>query len=202
MKRFSHLLIAVVLGTTGTAFAAGHEAAIETCSGCHGDNGVSQWSDVPTIAGLSEYYHADQLYFYRDKERPCVDSAFRQGDTSRAAASMCAVTADLSDDQIDAIAAHYSALPFVAAKQDFDAVKAAAGKAIHERDCSICHSDGGSNAGDDAGLLAGQWAGYLEATFAHYRAGEREQPEAMQKKIAALSDDDVSALVHYYASQQ
>jgi sulfide dehydrogenase cytochrome subunit len=157
---------------------------------------------MPTIAGLSEYYHGDQLYIYRDEERPCAESEYRQGDTSRAAASMCQVSADLSDEQIDAIAAHYAELPFVAAKQDFDAALAAAGQAIHDRDCAKCHSDGGSNVDDDAGILSGQWLGYMETSFAQYRAGERDQPDAMQKKMVALSDDDAKALLHYYASQQ
>ena len=161
MKRVTGFSIAVILGAAGMSFAGEHDAAIENCGGCHGDNGVSQWADMPTVAGLSEYYHADQLYYYRDEERPCQDSAYRQGDTSRAAVSMCAVAGNLSDAQIDAIAAHYAALPFVAAQQDFDAALAEAGKAIHERDCGMCHSDGGSNAADDAGILAGQWHGHL-----------------------------------------
>jgi sulfide dehydrogenase cytochrome subunit len=186
----------------GPAWAQDIDATIATCNGCHGDGGVSQWTDMPTIAGLSEFYHGDQLYFYRDEERPCGDAEFRQGDMQGQSSNMCAAVADLSDDQIDAIAAHYAALDFVPAEQDFDAALAEAGKAIHDRDCAICHSDGGANAGDDAGILAGQHLGYMEMTFAQYRAGEREQPAPMKKKFDALSDDDVKALLHYYASLQ
>ena len=116
--------------------------------------------------------------------------------------NMCAAVADLSDDDIDEIAAHYAAMPFVAVKQEFDAALAAAGQAIHERDCAVCHTDGGSNAADDAGILAGQSMAYMEATFAQYGSGERSQPDPMKKKMAGLSDDDVNALLHYYASQQ
>ena len=112
------------------------------------------------------------------------------------------VVADFDDDTIDAIAAHYAALPFVPAKQDFDAGLAATGKAIHEEHCDKCHSDGGSNPDDEAGILAGQWMGYLETTFAQYAADEREQPSSMRDKMEALSDADVTALIHYYASQQ
>jgi sulfide dehydrogenase cytochrome subunit len=115
---------------------------------------------------------------------------------------MCAVLADMSDDMIDEVAAYYAGKPFVAAKQDFDAALAEAGKAVHEAECDRCHSEGGSNPEDDAGILAGQQMGYLMDTFAEYRAGEREQPAKMEEKLNALSDDDVKALVHYYASQQ
>lgn len=180
------------LGFCGAA-AADVAEIVKSCDGCHTGNG-----DLPAIAGLSEFYQSDQLYFYRDEERPCIDTPDASGETT----NMCAVAADLSDDQIDEIAAHYAAMPFVAAKQDFDATLAAAGNEIHDRDCAVCHSDGGSNVADDSGILAGQPMGYLKMTFDQYRAGEREQPDPMKKKVTALSDDDVNALLHYYASQQ
>jgi sulfide dehydrogenase cytochrome subunit len=167
------------------------ESVVADCNGCHGDDGVSQWTDVPTIAGVPEFVHSDALYIFRDEARPCSESQYKQGDTSKPATTMCAVTADLSDDMIDEIAAYYAGLPFVAAKQDFDAALAEAGKAV-----------GGANPEDEAGILAGNMMGYLEAQLADYRAGEREQPKKMEEKVSALTDDDVKALVNYYASQQ
>lgn len=181
----------------GTALAD-VDAVLKMCDSCHGEGSLEAGSDVPAIAGLSELYHADQLYIYRDGDRPCIDAADASGEMT----NMCALVADLSDDDIDAVAAHYATLPFVAASQDFDATLAAAGEKIHDRSCMMCHSDGGSNAGDDAGILAGQTMGYMKMTFAQYRAGEREQPGPMKMLLDALSDDDVNALLHYYASQQ
>ena len=202
MKRLISIAISMTLGLFGSAAMADLDAVVENCNGCHGNDGVSQWSDVPTIAGVSEFVHSDALYIFRDEARPCTETEYKQGDTSRPATTMCAVVADMSDDMIDEVAAYYAAKPFVAAKQDFDAALAEAGKAIHEAECDRCHSEGGSNPEDDAGILAGQWAGYLTDTFAEYRSGEREQPKKMEEKLSALSDDDVKALVHYYASQQ
>ena len=203
MKRLISIAISLTLGLFASAAMAGDlEAVVENCNGCHGTDGVSQWSDVPTIAGISEFVHSDALYIFRDEARPCTETEYKQGDTSRAATTMCAVVADMSDDMIDEVAAYYAGKPFVAAKQDFDAALAEAGKAVHEAECDRCHSEGGSNPEDDAGILAGQQMGYLMDTFAEYRAGEREQPAKMEEKLNALSDDDVKALVHYYASQQ
>ena len=125
-----------------------------------------------------------------------------RGDTSRAETNMCEVVADMSDDEIEKIAAHYAALPFVPATQEFDAALAAAGEAVHERECARCHTDGGSNPEDEAGILAGQWMGYMKQTFVEYETGAREQPKKMQEKMVNLSVDDVDALIHYYASQQ
>ena len=193
--------IPILLAAT-SGWAGGIDAIIDSCADCHGDNGISQWSDVPTIAGIDSFVGSEALYIYRDKARPCATSDYRQGDTSRAPTDMCAVTADLVDEQIEALAAHYSGLPFVAASQDFDADLAAAGKIIHDRACERCHSEGGSNAEDEAGILAGQWMPYLQTAFDEYASGEREQLDKMKSEMDSLSDADVQALLNYYASQQ
>lgn len=178
------------------------ESLMQQCNDCHGDQGVSQWSDVPTIAGVAEFVHADALYIYRDQERPCPDSAYRKGDTSRPETSMCAISAELSDQQIDAVAAAYAALPYVHAKQDFDASLVAAGKAVHDKGCNRCHSKAGTDPEDEAGMLGGQQMGYLRNTFKEYAQDARYQPEKMQEAMGALSADDIEALLHYYASEQ
>jgi len=172
------------------------------CDACHGANGVSQWPDMPTIAGIDEFVHSEALFIYRDAARPCAESQYRLDDTTRPSTNMCDLSRDLSDEQIEALASHYAALDFVPAAQEFDSDLAAAGAAVHDTGCAICHSDGGANPADESSILAGQWMGYLRATFEHYKAGERHQPPRMQKAIDALSDDDVEALLHFYASQQ
>ena len=203
MKKFYRTTGLLVLGTFASfAFAQDMDAVIENCNGCHGDDGVSQWSDVPTIAGMPEFVHADALFIYRDRARPCAESSYRQGDTSRPATTMCDVVADLDDAMLEDIAAYYFELPFVPAKQDFDADLAAAGEAVHAKQCDKCHSDAGTNPDDEAGILGGQWMGYLEQSFAEYASGDREQPKQMADKMAELSDEDVKALLHYYAAQQ
>ncbi len=175
---------------------------VESCDGCHGENGVSQWDDMPTIAGIDAFTHSDALYVYRDGERACAESDFRRGDTARAPTTMCQVAENMTDEEIEAVAEHYAALAFVPAQQPFDAGMATKGEAIHDKDCSRCHSDGGSNADDEAGILAGQWMGYMRTAFAQYASGERPQDRKMKEKMDPLTDADVEALLHYYASQQ
>ena len=203
MKSLYVTALSLALGMFASVSAADDLAAItENCNGCHGDDGVSQWTDVPTIAGVPEYVHADALYFFRDNERPCSEVEYKQGDTSRPATTMCAVVADLDDGTLDELAAYYFELPYVAAKQEFDADLAAAGKVVHDNLCDKCHSDGGGNPDDEAGILSGMWIGYLESTFAQYASGDREQDKKMKEKMDELSDADTKALIHYYASQQ
>jgi sulfide dehydrogenase cytochrome subunit len=203
MRTFSCMVISLALGMfVSNPAAADVESIMQGCNDCHGDNGVSQWNDIPTIAGIDAFGHADALFLFRDEERPCSESKYRQGDTSRAATTMCAVTAELSDDDIEALGDAYAELPFVAATQDFDAALASSGAATHEAECDRCHSEGGSNVEDEASILAGQWMGYLEESFAQYASGDRPQDKKMKEKMETLSADDVKALVHYYASQQ
>lgn len=195
-------VLSLLILAPGVVSASDISTVIKNCSDCHGNNGVSQWTDVPTIAGMPAIVHEDALFIYRDNERPAAASRYRQGDTTRAATTMCAVAADLSDENIAKIAAHFAALPFVPAKQAFDADLARAGEAVHKEHCYRCHSDGGANPADEAGILAGQQMGYLKLTFEEFASGTRGQPNKMKEKMDRLSADDTKALLHYYASQQ
>jgi sulfide dehydrogenase cytochrome subunit len=166
---------------------------IESCNSCHGANGVSTEPTIPTIAGLSQTSLEDMLYAYKDETRP---AAAHDGK------DMITIAAELSEDQISALAEHYSALKFVPAKQEFDATKAATGEKIHASQCEKCHSEGGSVADDDAGILAGQWAPYLKIEIDAYLDGSREGDASMVNALKAMKPEHIDALLHYYASQQ
>lgn len=202
MKRTGPLLLLFGITFAMCAQAENIESLAVTCNGCHGDRGISQWTDMPTIAGIDEFTHSNALYEFRDEARPCVESEFREGDTSRAPTTMCAVAADLTDEQIEALAGRYAALPFVASDQPFDAALVEAGKAVHDKLCVRCHADGGTDPEDEASILGGQQTGYLRRTFEEYAAGEREQLDKMKEAMDALSEQEVEALLQYYASQQ
>lgn len=203
MKRLDFFSVAAVLAlAASSAGASDVDALMENCNGCHGDGGVSQASDVPTIAGFPEFVHVDALYIYQEEARPCAESEYRHGDTSRAATTMCAVAAELSEDDIDAVAAAYAEMPYAKATQEFDAALAATGEALHNEHCDKCHSDAGTNPEDEAGMMGGQQMGYLQKSFDDFAAGTREQPKKMKDKMDSLSADDFKALVHYYGSVQ
>jgi sulfide dehydrogenase cytochrome subunit len=172
------------------------------CADCHGKNGASTESDVPSIGGVSATYLSDQMAAYRDSKRPCAESAYRAGDKKRPKTDMCKIATKLSVDEATKEAQELAAKPFVRAKQPFDAAKAAAGKKIHDAQCEKCHSEGGSAPDDDAGILAGLQTAYLKDTFAQYMKGARPQPEKMKVKFNGLKPDEQDALLHYYASQQ
>jgi sulfide dehydrogenase cytochrome subunit len=201
--RLAHAIPLVLAWFIVPLASAGIDETVEDCNGCHGADGASAESDVPTIGGVSPFVLEEYMLEFRDEARPCRESKYRNGDLERPATDMCAVAKALSEAEITELAEYYSGMEFVPAKQDFDAASAAEGSKIHRRDCEKCHSDGGSLAADDAGMLAGQWMDYLEQVFADYKAGDREMMEdKMKDKIDALDTASISALIHYYGSLQ
>lgn len=170
------------------AWAGAHDM----CITCHGEDGLGINSNIPIIAGVPATVQEDALYAYADGARKCVSAPM-----------MCKIASKLTEDQIVEVAAHFAELPYKAAGEEFDAALAEAGQKIHKNNCAICHgADGPGEAEADMGasILHGQRKDYLRYAMQQYVAGEREQLPAMEKKIAALSADDVEALLNYYAS--
>lgn len=188
------------LSVATSAWAADVTTLVENCANCHGKDGASHESDVPTIASYSVPYISDSLNAYKNKERPCPETKYRDGDKKGQKTDMCHVAADLSDADIKSVAENFAAKKFVRAQQSFDPVLAKKGAEIHERNCEKCHSEGGSLASDDSGILAGQWMPYLKEQFKEFSAGNRPMSKKMKPKIEKLEPADIDALVNYYGS--
>jgi sulfide dehydrogenase cytochrome subunit len=184
----------------GSALAGEISPLVVMCDGCHGTNGVSQRSDMPTIAGISEFVHADALLAYKADAQPGEQNEFRNCDTGSVPNGMCAATAAMTDAQVEVLASYYAAKPFVPAVQEFDPLLAEQGAKVHQQACERCHSDNGSNPEDDASILKGQQMGYMRQAFAEYASGTRQQPDKMKLKMDPLSADQIEALIHFYAS--
>ena len=160
------------------------------CTGCHGEDGLGIGAGIPIIAGIPAVNQEDALFAYMDGDRNCGTNEM-----------MCKAAARLTEDQIVELAAHFSAMPFAGAGEEFDAALAQAGKDIHMANCAICHGADGPGP-LDASILHGQRKDYLRWALQQYVAGERSQLPAMAAKVSALSGDDIEALVNYYASHR
>jgi len=172
----------------------------ENCAGCHGKDGASTESDVPIIGGYSATFLSDSLAAYKKKERPCPETKYRNGAKKGQKTDMCQVAKDLSDGDMKDLGKHFAGMKFVRAQQKFDAALAKKGKEIHERSCDKCHSEGGSLASDDAGIMAGQWMPYLKEQLKDFKDGKRPMVKKMKPKMEKLEPADFDALVNYYAS--
>lgn len=196
------VLVGITLSVGATAVPARIFAAgpAEACADCHGKDGASSESDVPVIGGQSESYLKDTLQQYREGARPCPETKYRAGNVKRQPTDMCRIAKALGEKELAELAGNLAGKPFIRAKQETNASKAAAGKRIHDQRCEKCHGQGGSSKGDDAGILAGQWMPYLRTSLTEFKDGKRSAPKKMQPKIDELSADDLDALVHYYGS--
>lgn len=177
---------ATMTGASGTMLA-------NTCAGCHGTHGNSVGPASPTIAGASKDYLIETM------------QGFKSGDIP--GTIMGRIAAGYSDEEIMAMADVLSKQTFAKAQgQKFDADKAKKGAKLHDKYCEKCHAEGGTSAEDDSGILAGQWTPYLEYTIADFRAGHREAPKKMGKKLKQMEEKYGEAafdlLFNYYASQQ
>ena len=201
MKHVPSCLLILALAIPGLVPAAVPETLIEDCDGCHGPQGVSTDSDVPSIAGQASAYIGSSLRSYKEWGRPCRRSAYRHGDTSRPETTMCAASEGLSSEDIETLGNYYSELAFVAAKQDFDPASAAAGAKLHEVHCESCHAEGGTVPGRGP-ILAGQWAPYLKVAAREALTGEHLVPPLMEKQLSDFSNEELDDLMNFYASQQ
>jgi len=194
-------LLALVLGLPGTALAGDIGELTTQCDGCHGSEGASSNSDIPTIGGQSAEFISDSLNSFQVWGRPCIKSLYRHGDTTRPRTDMCKVAAGLSDEDIEALSSHYGKLPFIAASQEFDPSQVDAGAALHEKACARCHEQGGEVAAIGP-RLAGQWVLYMKSTLKYVPTGEHQVPPMMERGLGKFSKEEIDALMNYYASQQ
>lgn len=168
-------------------------ANIDNCAECHGDDGMGAGAaDVPVIAGIPPAHLEEALFAYQDGARVCSTEP-----------KMCETVAGLSDTQITELSDHYGLQQRGSSSEEFDAALAETGERIHTDLCSRCHLPPDDEAADDAlGIpLHGQRSAYLRYALDAYRSGKRELLlPLMAEKLAQLHDDDVEALINYYAS--
>jgi sulfide dehydrogenase cytochrome subunit len=188
-KTLVAILASGLLLGSGTLSAAPTATMLaDTCAGCHGPDGASAGPATPNIAGLSEVYFTDTML------------AFKNGD--RASTVMGRIAKGYSEDEIKLMAGYFAKLPIAITTQKTDAAKVATGEKLYSKNCSKCHDENGALADDDAGILASQWLPYMSYSMEDFKAGSREMPKKMKKKVDALSDDELDALLQFFASQQ
>ncbi len=188
--RYNLLITLAALGLAAhPVLAAGPtEDLARTCNNCHGMNGVSVGPSMPSIGGLSEPYLKNMMLQWKSGERY--------------SATMGRLIKGYSDEQIAALASHFSKLPWTPVVQKADAKIVAQGKAATER-CETCHGDTGGKPDDtDTPMLNGQWAQYMEMELMKYRDDSVKMPhKKMRGNSKKLDEADVAAVAQFYAAQ-
>lgn len=194
--------MALALCAVDRAAAADGATVFDRCSQCHGRNGVSTETNIPTIAGYSSKYILGSFKNFRSKERQCSEVSIPSGPKKGQRSDMCKVTADLNDADAKAVAEWLSAQKFVRAKQPFDAALAEKGNAVYKLRCEKCHENNGSSPDEDNGILAGQWTPYLRDQIALFRAGKRPIDDKMKLRLDKVDKSEEEQLLNFFAAQQ
>jgi cytochrome c553 len=167
--------------------AAGKQKA-ELCVGCHGDNGISQTENIPSLAGQPDQFIQWQLVY------------FRAG--TRKNEQMQPIVEQISNDDIRNLGAYFASLtpPKATQPDDNPDLSKKGAQAAAGRRCASCHTD--TFAGTKAvARIAGQREEYLVKALHDYKAGARSGggQAAMADVAYPLSEEEIEALTHYLA---
>ena len=189
MRRF---LVAIGIAIACGSFAhaadvtAGKEKA-ELCVGCHGENGISQMENIPSLAGQQDQFVQWQLVF------------FRAG--ARKNEQMQPIVEQLNNEDVRNLGAYFASLTPAKPPADDNPDLSAKGKqAAAGRRCASCHTD--NFAGTKAvARLTGQREEYLLKALRDYKSGQRSGGgQAVMADVAyPLSEEEIEALAHYLA---
>lgn len=188
------LLVSALLGA---AHAAGDpeagKAKAASCAACHGADGNSVNPEWPKLAGQHAAYLAKQLYYFQDGEREN--------------ATMSGMVANLSDQDMQDIAAFYASQKSTIGEADPELVEL--GERLYRAGnpesgvapCMGCHGPNG--AGNPAALypaLRGQHAKYIENQLHGFAEGVRHNENArkmMQLLAERMTNREIRAVASY-----
>jgi cytochrome c553 len=166
--------------------AAGKQKA-ELCVGCHGDNGISQTENIPSLAGQPDQFIQWQLVYFR--------SGTRKNE------QMQPIVEQINNEDIRNLGAYFASLtPPKGPKDDNPDLSEKGKQAAAGRRCASCHTD--NYAGTKAvARVAGQREEYLVKALHDYKSGLRSGggQAAMAEVAYPLSEEEVEALAHYLA---
>ena len=184
----------LVLGLAAVVFAGAPALAqsaaerLQMCGACHGEDGNSKMEKIPSIAGQPEFFILNQLVLMREGIRKVE--------------AMAPIVKGMKDEEINALAAHFSKLTAKKDDEPVDAELVKRGVEIAaQKRCVSCH---GNNLQGDQQVprIAKQRIDYLTPVLIEFRDGRREGADTiMSQPVAGLSDADLKALAHFAASK-
>jgi len=190
-RTVSRALLLVVAAFAGSSLhaadtTAGKEKA-EMCVACHGEGGISQLENMPSLAGQPDQFIQWQLVFFR--------AGTRKND------QMQPIVEQLNNEDIRNLGAYFATLTPPKAKPDEKPDLSAKGaQAAAGRRCASCHTDNYAG-GKAVPRVAGQREDYLVKALRDYKSGVRSGGgmAAMASVAFSLSEEEIEALAHYLA---
>lgn len=163
------------------------------CTRCHGDAGISDEEDTPSIAGQTAPYLYKQLMDYKTG--------------ARENRSMRSRVKRMSEQDLADLSAYYATLPGEGAAQQVAAIAPPTLVSDGDRGryllpCSVCHGENGEGMPHEVPALAGQKAQHLIDTMIEYKDGSRTNDLYGRMRFVAtrMSDEEIEEVARYYAS--
>jgi cytochrome c553 len=152
------------------------------CASCHGQNGISNNTNYPNLAGQKEGYLSQEIKAFRDGKRNNPQ--------------MLPFVKSLSDEDIAKLSHYFSEQRNETLTSENYNKK---GENVRAR-CVSCHGMTGITVTQLWPNLAGQQAGYLQKQLHAFKSGERQSP-LMQVIAQELTDEEIEAVSEYYSQQ-
>jgi cytochrome c553 len=182
-------LLGMMLAAAFGAGARGEtlQEKMAPCLACHGEKGVSEIENTPSLGGQTAPYALIQIFMFREKLR-----VFEL---------MNEMAKPLSDDDLRAISDAIATLPPPPPATDAgDPARIARGKALLEQHrCYFCHKPDLTGA-ENVPHIAAQREDYLAKTLREYKSYARRGYDAtMAEVLVPITDQDIADLAYTVA---
>ena len=176
---------------TEVAPASSAEATVKgVCAACHGADGNSAIALNPKLAGQHPEYLLKQLINFKEGKR--------------ANAVMAGMVANLTPDDMKALAAYFAGQKQTLAKAKSNGA-GSLGEKIYRGGiaatgvpaCASCHGANGVGIPKQFPRLAGQHADYTTQQLRTFRTGERANAPMMMTIAAKMTDAEMQAVADY-----
>jgi cytochrome c553 len=159
----------------------------QVCTSCHGVDGNSVSSNIPSIAAQPKQFIVTALYMYREGQRKSdVMSVFAE---------------KLSNADLNDLAQYFSSQKLTSPVRDADATVIAKGKEITEKNnCVACHT-ANLTGQQHIPRLAGQHQNYLFEQLKLFKAAQRADFDGTMTSAAqALRSEELEVLSEYLST--
>ncbi len=148
--------LALTFALTAPALGQSFEERLAVCLACHGEKGISETSEVPSLAGMPEKFTLIQLYLFRERMRKIE--------------IMNDVAKGMTDDDLRKFSEYFVKLPPPSPSGDAPdpAIAARAQALIAKHWCASCHNPDFSGR-EQMPRLAAQREDYLLKALRDYK---------------------------------
>lgn len=180
-----HLLLLATLFVAQLAVAQDAETLLKTCVECHGTNGIAKKPGIPHLDRQDASYMYNTLRNMSDGRRKTAVAEHK----------------NIASETRKAMTSHYAAQKVTREKSPTDAALVKRGDELYLSRCAECHPDNGRDRDKEAPVMAAQDLDYLIKEALAFKKGERPFATMMDDAYKGLSEADLTAVAHFFASQ-